>query len=230
MHESFVAEYLKLRGREGRLYPDEIVRCLPYPGRQAQHGTEWAIRARTARRLRRYFAQRTPLRLLEVGCGNGWLSHYLSLLPACEVMGIDINSVELRQGERLFKAPNLSFRETTLAQLNADSFDCILFAASFQYFADVAHTLSECFQRLVRGGSVHIVDTHFYRTHERAAAQNRSASYFAGQGATSMERYYFHHSMEDLAPNRYRLLNPLSDGLRRLSGPVFPWIQIERPA
>ncbi|RYY65845.1 MAG: class I SAM-dependent methyltransferase, partial [Chitinophagaceae bacterium] len=186
----FVAEYLKLRGSEGRVYPDEWVRCLPHMPRGGAHASEWRLRARSARRLRHYLGQRTPLRLLEVGCGNGWLSHYLSLLPGTEVLGIDINGPELEQARRLFVRPNLSYRQTTLEDLSAGSFDCILFAASFQYFSDVPVLLEACFRRLVRGGSVHIIDTHFYPTQERAAARDRSAAYFARQNAATMELYY----------------------------------------
>lgn len=228
--EPFVAEYLKLRQREGRLYPDEVVRCLPYAPATAGHAQEWRLRARSARRLRRYLEQRRPLRLLEVGCGNGWLSHYLSLLPGTEVLGIDVNGTELAQAQRLFRRSNLFFENTTLDLLNADGFDCILFAASFQYFYDVPLVLRACFQRLVRGGSVHIVDTHFYSEAQRADARARSAGYFAARQAPAMVGYYHHHCLADLAPYRYHLANPASDRLRALFGTVFPWIQIEKPA
>ena len=212
------------------MYSDEWVRCLPYlPGGSA-HAGEWKLRARSARRLRSYLGQRTPLRLLEVGCGNGWLSHYLSLLPGTVVVGIDINGPELQQARRLFTRPNLTFHETTLDALASGSFDCILFAASFQYFSDVPQVLRECFLRLVRGGAVHIIDTHFYTTQQRAAASCRSAAYFASQDATAMQPYYHHHTLRELVPYRYRLNNPFSDRLRRLGGTVFPWIQIEKPA
>lgn len=228
MVDAFVTQYLALRAREGRLYTDDVLRCLPYPQGTA-YTSEWSVRARSARRLRRYFAQRTPMRILEVGCGNGWLSHYLSLIPSCEVLGIDVNGFELEQAGRVFHRPNLSFRQTDLAALHASGFDCILFAASFQYFADVKATLGECFRRLVRGGSVLIIDTYFYSSKDRAAARTRSAAYFEALGAAALKAWYFHHSMEDFAPFRYRVRNPLSDGLRKLAGPVFPWLQIDRP-
>ncbi|RYD88705.1 MAG: SAM-dependent methyltransferase, partial [Sphingobacteriales bacterium] len=46
----FVSEYLKLRSREGRLYPDAVVRTLPQVPSQDPHAREWSVRERSARR------------------------------------------------------------------------------------------------------------------------------------------------------------------------------------
>ncbi len=40
--------------------------------------------------------------ILELGCGNGWLSHLLSQSLQRDVCGIDVNRTELTQAARMF--------------------------------------------------------------------------------------------------------------------------------
>jgi ubiquinone/menaquinone biosynthesis C-methylase UbiE len=227
---AFVPEYLSLREREGWLYPDDIVRTLPHTGTGIAHASEWKMRARSAARFRNYLAAKGAARLLEVGCGNGWLSHYLSSLPRVHVTGIDINGPELEQAQRVFKKENLCFLETELRALYAEPFDVILFAASFQYFANIPAILQEAFKRLRPGGSVHIIDTRFYKNKNRTAASQRSAFYFEQQQAPAMRRYYFHHCLSDLEPYKYKVRNAAAWRLRRLTGTHFPWVQLNSRA
>src|SRR5258708_4522573 len=92
---------------------------------------------RSSERLITYLEKKhKPLRILEVGCGNGWLSAKLSNIPNTRVTGLDINQVEIEQAQRVFKIDNLdfiydSFNESTFENEN---FDVIIFAASLQYF------------------------------------------------------------------------------------------------
>ncbi len=66
---------------------------------------------RTARRLVHYLgARKKTLEILEVGCGNGWLTHQLADIPGTRVTGLDINFTELQQAARVFSNdPNLRF-------------------------------------------------------------------------------------------------------------------------
>jgi 2-polyprenyl-3-methyl-5-hydroxy-6-metoxy-1,4-benzoquinol methylase len=226
----FVSAYVSLRQREGWLYSDEEVRMLPHTTAGMHHKKEWAVRARSARRFRQFVAAKTPLRLLEVGCGNGWLSHYLAQVPGIHVTGIDINRPELVQAARVFKKPNLEFIETRLEELHTPPFDIVLFAASFQYFSNVREVLDAAFGQLKPSSAIHIIDTHFYPDGERASARARSAAYFDAQEAGAMSSYYFHHCLSDMAPYKYRVRNQLSWRLRRVTGTVFPWIEIKSPA
>jgi 2-polyprenyl-3-methyl-5-hydroxy-6-metoxy-1,4-benzoquinol methylase len=226
----FVKTYGALRQREGWTCSDEVLRTLPQVAPGSEHSAEWALRARSAERFRDWLSAATPCRLLEVGCGNGWLSHFLARVNGIDVTGIDINGPELQQAQRTFQRPNLRFIESTLEALNATRYHHILFAASFQYFANAHAVLEAAFQRLEPGGSVHIIDTHFYKTGERVAAAQRSAHYFEKQQAAAMRRFYFHHCLSDIHPYKYEVRNRWSWRLHRLTGNLFPWIQIKKPA
>jgi hypothetical protein len=66
--------YCGLRAREGRIYADEEVRQLPRVKEADPNRNEWAVRERSAKRLFHYLSsRRRSLKILEVGCGNGWL-------------------------------------------------------------------------------------------------------------------------------------------------------------
>jgi len=108
--------YLRVREKEGRLYSDQIVARLPDIPADHPLADEWRARAESANRLAHYIARLPqPPRILELGCGNGWLSHKLASIGGVRVWGLDRGGSELTQAWRLFHASNLVF-------LNADIF------------------------------------------------------------------------------------------------------------
>ena len=159
----FADQYLELRLKEKRLYSDEEVKQLPLIRRSHPHFSEWKIRKKSARRLFRYLKKKKrPLKILEIGCGNGWLSAFLAKHPSFEVIGSDINRFEIEQAERVFKSRNLKF---ILSQpdniLLNDKYDIILFAASIQYFSPLKKITELALSALNTGGEIHFIDTHF---------------------------------------------------------------------
>jgi SAM-dependent methyltransferase len=196
------------------------------------HATEWRIRKASSERLVNYLTRkRRSLRILEVGCGNGWLSAKLAGIPGADVIGLDINLSEINQANRVFVRDNLEF---VYDVFNEDSFpdikfDVIVFAASLQYFPSVKAVLDLALSQLVPDGEVHITDTHFYKPEEVAKADERSRNYCRALGYPQMSDHYFHHSIEELSGLHYHiLLNPHS--IMRLldrRGP-FHWITVNR--
>src|SRR6185369_492378 len=96
---------------EQRVYSDDVVRNLPDFSEQSTLKKEWDIRKITVRKLIKYLEKKNEkLSILELGCGNGWLSHQLAASLNAEVFGVDVNETELLQGARIFKDDqNLSF-------------------------------------------------------------------------------------------------------------------------
>src|SRR5687768_10150066 len=95
--------YLCVREKEGRLYPDDVVRHLPFvPEDHPLHG-EWQARAASCNRLVGYLA-RAPrhLNILELGCGNGWLANRIASNVKGRIIGLDGNRAELSQAYRVF--------------------------------------------------------------------------------------------------------------------------------
>lgn len=195
----FEEQYIALRKKEQRLYADDEVRGLPFISPTHQHYDEWAIRARSCARLLKYLKKPgKPLRILEVGCGNGWLSHRLSAIEGAAVTGYDINQVELYQARKVFgDKDNLQFtaKDPFAAE---EKFDIIIFAASIQYFASIKEIIGKSMKKLLPGGSTHIIDSHFYTPDQVPAAQKRTEDYFASLGFGGMSANYFHHSLEEL--------------------------------
>lgn len=256
MQAEAVAAYLRTREREGRLYPDEIVRSLPVVPTDHPLAGEWRQRAASAARLTAYLrkaAPRTyeqsgepsatkarPVRLLEVGCGNGWLAARLAeALPDAEVVGLDANAHELEQAQRVFgDRPNLHFRlgDAELDDLPPGPFRAIVLASAVQYVVDLPALLRRLGERLDVTGEIHLLDSPFYAPGEAAAARRRTAAHYAAVGVPEMAAYYRHHVWDELAGFQSEALYRPPVGLDRLwrsaagrTRSPFPWLRI-RPA
>ena len=230
---SFEERYIALREKENRIYSDEEVSRLPDISQDHPHRKEWMMRKDSMKRLVTYLKKKNqPLKILETGCGNGWLCNQLSKIKNVEVTGLDINSTELKQAERVFKnAQRLKFiyDEIDSDVLAHEKFDVILFAASIQYFKSLKQILNAAFKHLNEKGEIHIIDTHFYKPGHVAEAKKRTQDYFTNIGFSEMIDAYFHHNVEELKEYNYRILYKpsLANKFLKNSNP-FPWICIKR--
>ena len=231
--DQFEKLYLRLREKEKRIYSNEEVVGLPEITEAHPHYDEWQMRKQSAKRLVAYLQKKQrPLKILEVGCGNGWLSHRLSAITASTVIGTDINFTEIQQAARVFQhVPNLHFTYTAIdaGTFEEKQFDVIVFAASIQYFPSL-HTIIDAAMKLLKpNGEIHVLDSHFYSQTELTAARSRSLLYFRAAGFPEMMDFYFHHCLDDIEHHHYSLLydpNSLFNKFSRNKNP-FPWIIIQ---
>lgn len=219
--------YIRIRDKEGRMYSDATVKTLPeIPASHPQHA-EWMVRRRSSARLIRYLAaKKRSLRILEIGCGNGWLCHRLSGIPGATVTGQDINHTELEQASRVFgDVQNIRFVDE-VKQVEAE---VIIFSASIQYFPDLADILQWSLQRLAPDGEIHILDSPFYDTGDLSAAQKRTLDHFTALGFPEMAAFYHHHPYAALKPFKPILLHHPQSIVARLLGrkDPFPWYCIK---
>jgi ubiquinone/menaquinone biosynthesis C-methylase UbiE len=218
MIKPFPEIYTELRKKEGRVFHDEDVRNLPDVKPGHPHAREWKIRKRTAQWLMKTIREKhhSP-RILEVGCGNGWLSAYLSNISHSDVTGIDINTDELEQAKKVFKdRRNLKFISSSLPDTRlGKNFDIILFAASIQYFPDFSDILDPALQLLSPGGVIFITDSVIYPEHEVANARARSKTYFHSMDMPGMTHHYFHHTLKELDRYSYSILKDPGHFLNR---------------
>lgn len=225
--------YTRLRRQEGRMYTDDEVALLPFIHNSHPLLREWNIRKNSCRALISYIKQRENiLNILEVGCGNGWLSAKLADAADVEVTGLDINTEELEQAKRVFKRiPGLDFMNGTLQadELKDKKFDMILFAASIQYFPSMKHIINASLEHLTLLGEIHIMDSPFYGQQEMEAARQRTKDHFNGMGFPEMARYYFHHSISELGDFQYKILHHPHSWKNKLSIKKNPfyWISIK---
>lgn len=228
----FEKQYLSLRRKEGRIYDDHELKQLPHVPRQHPLSAEWKIRASSCRKLLAYIQQQKRERqILEMGCGNGWLSHMLSTVKNVTVTAADINRAELEQARRVFADTNIQFIQAGMGDqfFRNKSYDLVIFASSIQYFPSATKVLKNAMSLLKPSGEIHIIDSHFYTSGKKAEAQLRSREYFEWAGAPLMQNYYYHHCLEDLSVLNYEVLNRFSSLFQKMRGrKSFPWIRIKK--
>ncbi|HEV7780207.1 MAG TPA: methyltransferase domain-containing protein [Chitinophagaceae bacterium] len=236
----FEEKYISLRQKEKRLYTDEELARLPLIEQNNLHYKEWRIRQQSCNRLVNYLGKKKgPLKILEVGCGNGWLSHRLSMVSGTFVTAIDINAFELRQAARVFAGvPGLQFIYGSIdsPELVNRHFDIIVFAASIQYFRSLTDTLDHSMLLLKPGGEIHILDSRLYRLGELGPASQRTEKYYNDLGFPEMTGQYFHHCFNELKPFDHKILyKPFSlgpvgrlAGLLQWSNNPFVWVSVKK--
>ena len=229
--------YLRVREKEGRLYSDEVVASLPSIADDHPLAEEWHVRLISASRLSRYLSSRPrPLTILDLGCGNGWLSNLL-YQSGHHVIGVDQNSYELKQAARVFSTNSrLFFLQADIfsAPFAVDSFDVILFSSVIQYFHDLPALLTVSARYLKQQGEIHILDSPLYGITELENAAHRSQHHYSNLGFPQMAKQYFHHSVSRLKPFEPLTLyqpQPFLLRLKHFLGQVdspFPWIVIRK--
>jgi len=229
----FETIYTQLRQKEKRIYTDEEVAQLPLISPKHIHFKEWQVRKDSSQKLVAHLrSKKKILDILEIGCGNGWLSKKLSTITGSRVIGTDINFSEIQQAARVFQdIPNLHFIYVNAASgvFREKKFDTIVFAASIQYFESLTQTISDALNLLKPGGEIHIIDSAFYSLPELEPAKLRTRHYYESAGFPEMTGYYFHHSYDDLGDYNFSLRyepQSLINKLLRNKNP-FPWISIQ---
>jgi ubiquinone/menaquinone biosynthesis C-methylase UbiE len=232
--KGFEEIYLEVRKKEQRFYTDKEVNLLPEISKTHVHYKEWQIRKVSATKLINYLKKKKgPLNVLEVGCGNGWLSSKLADIENATITGLDINRVELNQAASVFgNKCNLSFEYGDLRDgiFSNRKFDIIVFAASLQYFPSIAHIINAAWPLLSLKGEIHILDTPLYKASEILPAQQRCKNYYDHLGFPEMRAFYFHHPFSHLYQFGYTIMhNPFStiNSLLKKGSPFY-WLYISK--
>ncbi|MEP6731727.1 MAG: class I SAM-dependent methyltransferase [bacterium] len=162
------------RASEGRALSEADSLALPYL-EYGPHARQWAVRARTFDAfLQRVLtplarAKGRPLRLLDLGAGNGWLS-WRTALAGHESVAIDVRDDDvdgLRAGESYLRhnvqrmsRVAASFDHVPIRDASAD---IVVFNASLHYAVDLRVTLEEARRVSRSGGRIVILDSPFYQ-------------------------------------------------------------------
>jgi ubiquinone/menaquinone biosynthesis C-methylase UbiE len=231
----FEDTYIGIRKKEGRLFSDLEVPRLPEVNKNHPHAKEWQVRKKSSKRLLEYFNRvNTERIILEIGCGNGWLSHNLSKVNSSHVIGLDVNSTELEQAANVFRgAQNLAFIKGDVFSISLPfKINYAVLASSIQYFPDIAMLLNAISQLLAEAGEIHIVDSPFYFQKEVHHARERSNAYFTSQ-QSGMGNHYYHHTWEALSDFSFKIIYNPSDLTSKLKNKLsldspFPWIKINK--
>ena len=232
-NNEFEKLYISLRKKEGRVFNEKEIASLPAVPSSHPHYKEWEIRKDSCNNLLNYIKKNGHVyNILEVGCGNGWLAAQLSSVAKGEVIGIDINRLELNQAKKVFRRKhNLHFVAGDIhSGILADKkFDLIVFAASIQYFKSLKEIIKTALPYLTLQGEIQILDTHFYPHNELPSAKQRTKKYFSDLGFPEMSRFYFHHSLHELGSFNYEILYDPHSWMNKLllrKNPFY-WIVIK---
>jgi ubiquinone/menaquinone biosynthesis C-methylase UbiE len=236
---SFEKDYFSLRTKENRIYPDTLVSSLPNVPATHPARREWLMRSSSLTKLVAYLKKQNRCGpVLEVGCGNGWLSHHLAVSLDASVYALDINEKELAQGARVFReSQNLAFiyADIFTADFSPIKFKTIVLASCIQYFADLRMLLERLLSLLQPHGEIHIIDSPLYTPATVDAARERSRTYFATIGFPEMINGYHHHTRPEIESfHPAFLFKPQAIGsiiarkLLRSTHSVFPWIRLQR--
>lgn len=169
--EAFRRDYGAHRAAEGRAHDSAELLSLPYLG-TGPLARQWQVRARTFDAFVRHVlrskarAAGRPLRIVDLGAGNGWLSCRMAREGhACTAVDVRDDAVDglgaatplLREAP--FDCLIASFDNLPLP---ADAADIVVFNASLHYATDLATVLAEAARVIRPGGTVAILDSPFY--------------------------------------------------------------------
>jgi ubiquinone/menaquinone biosynthesis C-methylase UbiE len=230
----FEETYLRFLRKDNRTYDDAEVRELPDTFFYNLHRQEWLIRAKAAQRLLKYINRpnepANQFQLLQVGCGNGWLSARMAEMAQFNVVGLDVNLYELEQAARVFPTGKIEF---VYGDLFADifpeeSFDVVVLFETIQFFPNLQQLINRCRQYLKKGGELHILESPILQEKDIEQASKRTLDYYQNLGIPEMADLHYHHSRKDLAPFDYQFLYR-PGGIGKLLGKKdseHPWVKI----
>lgn len=205
------ALYIAVRNAEGRVVDDAMLRNLPHTAPDYIHHHEWEIRAKSFQRFMREINKlQKPLKILDIGCGNGWMSAAL-FNAGHTVTAVDLNLTELQQAEKVFGTHERL--QWVYANILADEiinapFDIVVFGASCQYFPDITVLTEKVKSFLNENGTVHLLDSFFYAGNEIFAAHKRTREYYTRLGFPEMAAHYAHHKINDIKKLGYKKMFP----------------------
>lgn len=225
--------YLKVREKEGRVYSEDIIENLPEINKHHKFELEWKIRKDSAIKIVKYFRSFKNKKILDLGCGNCWLSNYINKNTDNEVFGLDLNLFELKQGAKVFRDSKLKLVYGNIFTdiFSSHIFDFIILSSTIQYFDNLKELLMRLSHFLAPNGEIHIFDSPIYNKDRIKTAINRTKEYYIKIGEPEMTNFYFHHSWEDLEKFNFKILNKKNFNLIKLFRKFsivnpFPWIRI----
>lgn len=184
VYAQFINDYETIRKAEGRGAPDPAYyRSLPF-----HNHPDWRIRAATFKMFQPTLPA-TPQRILDLGAGNGWLSHRLAALGH-QLMAIDltVNAFDGLGCWRFYEPP------FTPIQAEFDHLPCpnasqeyVIFNASLHYATDYLVTLGEALRTLTPTGKIIILDSPVYHQAQSGEqmVREREAAFRARYGMAS---------------------------------------------
>jgi len=243
--KQFIQEYESVRMQEGRGSNDQAYyRALPYRDLTGRWKKDWNIRARSFRTLIQEVVKpmeasiQQPLKILDIGAGNGWLSHRLAQ-RGHQIAAVDVLTNEFDGlGTYIhYDTPWIPVQ----AEMNALPFtnnqvDLVIYNASFHYSTGYTVTLKEAIRVLIPNGTLVIMDSPVYHNPSSGLQMvNEREAYFTRQygfpsNAIRSENFITVQRLENLRGElglQWRIFKP-NYGLRWLLRPLWSRLRNRR--
>jgi SAM-dependent methyltransferase len=163
----FLRQYQIVRRQEGRHdMADADYGGLPRVAATDAHAGEWGVRRETYHHLlRRVLAPgRQPSAILDLGAGNGWLSHRLSRLGH-HAVAVDVSDDD-RDGLGVVRRHSADIvailADFDALPLASSQFDIVVFNGSLHYAPNPAQTLAGVHRLLRPGGTLVVMDSPMF--------------------------------------------------------------------
>lgn len=169
----FLREYRIVRADEGWGATDAgYYRALPHVGQRDPQRHIWRVRTRSFQRLLALIGDVRPLKILDVGAGNGWLANQLAL------RGHTVAALDLADDPRdglgawIYYAVSFEAYQAEFDRLpfGDAQFDLVIFNAALHYSRALAVTLCEARRVMRRDGRILVLDSPFYVRSSSGAA------------------------------------------------------------
>ncbi|MBI4417615.1 MAG: class I SAM-dependent methyltransferase [Ignavibacteriales bacterium] len=242
--DRFLEAYRVIRECESWICSDrDAYERLPEADRTDPNRSVWRLRTRSFRLLledlqRRYTAK--PLRILDAGAGNAWLSLQLSRLGH-EPVAVDI-STDIGDG---LGAPIALYgdaipfplirAEFDFLPFPAKSFDIVVFNASLHYAAHPEATVSDVHKLLRDGGSLYVIDSPEFASRDDGNAMiSQLSADFVSKYSVRLPPYgrgFLLSSMSETVNDRYTVTRQnTSFGFRFRLGQTITRFRHGRPS
>ncbi len=166
--QQFLGDYGKIRSAEGRGSQDpEYYRALPFEDKSGRNSAQWRIRASTYRYFESNLLPRQSFDVLDLGAGNGWMSHRLSARGhrpvAVDIFTDPLDGLAAARHFGQFPCVEAEFDRLPFADAQ---FDLAVFNSSLHYSTDYHGTLSEARRCLRPSGRIVVLDSPLYKRRE----------------------------------------------------------------
>lgn len=169
--EPFLAQYRTVREKDGYRPPTAAYyQALPQVDRRNSQADTWRVRRASYKNLLHVLSSAPGVTtVLDLGAGNGWLSHRLSELGHCCVAVDWLDDEQDGLGAGRFYSTDFLCVQADYDQLPfaPGQFDAVIFNASLHYSADIAASLQHARRMLRAGGAIAVMDSPTFRS-ERA--------------------------------------------------------------
>ena len=177
--QPFLSQYRHIREQDGyRLRPSGYYRALPATDDRDPQAAVWRVRRASFHHLQRWmqsqFANRS-ITILDLGAGNGWLSHCLTARGhGCVAVDLNDDAEDGLGAQVHYPASFLCVQaDYDCLPFAPGQFDLVVFNASLHYSTNILATLQHACRLLLPGGALAIMDSPVFKT-EAAGRQMRA--------------------------------------------------------